>query len=114
MIVNPYFPHFYYNVFFYRLFQQAEDELRNMERMVSLTLKLEASTAAEKSSKKTPRTGSPQLKEAASSPKAKKSSSKSETRSPPKEKTKPGRFRVNEKKPTKHCSKKIFLSMKWF
>ena len=86
------FEHAYYSMLFCRLFQQAEDELRNMERMVSLTLKLEASTAAEKSGKKPQKTESPRLKENSSSPKAKKSLSKSGTKSPPKEKTKSGRF----------------------
>ncbi|CAB4032179.1 Hypothetical predicted protein [Paramuricea clavata] len=72
-----------------RLFQQAEDELRNMERMVSLTLKLEANSAAEKSgTKKTPRTESPRQKDNVSSPRTKQRSSKSGTKSPPKEKTK--------------------------
>ena len=60
-----------------------------MERMVSLTLKLEASCAAEKFGKKTPRTESPRSKDNVSSPKTKKSStSKSGTKSPPKEKEK--------------------------
>ena len=71
----------------------AEDELRNMERMVSLTLKLEANVAAEKSEKKTARTGSPQTKDKVSSPKTKPGSSKSgSSKSPPKEKTKTGRL----------------------
>lgn len=83
----------------------AEDELRNMERMVSLTLKLEANVAAEKSGKKTPRTESPKAESQrtesprtkpkvvkASSPKQ--SSSKSGTKSPPKEKTKSGTSRL--------------------
>ena len=62
-----------------------------MERMVSLTLKLEANCAAEKSgTKKTPRTESPRQKDNVSSPKTKQKSSKSGTKSPPKEKTKSG------------------------
>lgn len=79
----------YYKIFV-RLFQRAEEELRNMERMVSLTLKLEANSAAEKSGKKTPRTESPRTY-SVSSPKAKKTSTKSDTKSPPKEKIKSGR-----------------------
>ena len=62
--------------------------------MVSLTLKLEANCAAEKSGKKTSKTESPRAKEKTekvSSPKTKPSSSRSETKSPLKEKTKPGR-----------------------
>ena len=73
----------------------AEDELRNMERMVSLTLKLEANCAAEKSGRKTLKTESPRAKDKSdkvSSPKPKPSSSRSVTKSPPKEKTKPGRL----------------------
>ena len=56
--------------------------------MVSLTLKLEANCAAEKSgTKKTPRTESPRQKDNVSSPKTKQKSSKSGTKSPPKEKS---------------------------